>query len=403
MTLREISHMKKILFNACFLLAASGLYQANAQCTIDQFYTGSNTLQSPIGSNTSLPDGQSFKAGQSGGLHSVSLDISATNPGCTLTTMDVRVDILDGNGISGTQLASQVFTLPVEITRTMYTFNFSTPALVTANQMYTITFTLVPGQNCGSGEPQLIWYFNFPTNYWSATGGTQYQDGVVTSLGNTQYFNTCVGPVCNETTGNVTQTSCFSYTVPSGDETYTTSGTYKDTLTNSAGCDSVITINLTINNVDVTVSNNAPALTANAGGAAYQWVDCDNNFAVLSGESAQNFTASSNGNYAVVITQNGCVDTSACESITNVGISENIFGNDLFVYPNPTAGNITIQTGSNIEDLNIIVRNTLGEVICSGNYPVLNKIDFNIASGAGIYFIELNCDKGHTVKKVIKQ
>ena len=38
-----------------------------------------------------------------------------------------------------------------------------------------------------------------------------------------------------------------SYTVPSGDETYTISGTYMDTLTNAAGCDSTLTINLTIN------------------------------------------------------------------------------------------------------------------------------------------------------------
>ncbi len=42
--------------------------------------------------------------------------------------------------------------------------------------------------------------------------------------------------------------SCDSYTSPSGNYTWTTSGSYLDTLTNSIGCDSIITVNLTILN-----------------------------------------------------------------------------------------------------------------------------------------------------------
>jgi hypothetical protein len=188
--------MKKTFYSLLafgFLLA--GISKSSAQtCTIDQSYLGSNTLQTAIGSNTTVPDGQSFRAGLSGVLNAVSLDISASNPGCLLSTMNVKVDILNGDGINGAVLASQVFNIPTTLTRTLYTFNFSSPAVVSSSQLYTIIITLLPGQNCGSGEPQLIWYFNFPTSFWSATGGRQYQDGIVTSLGNTQYFNTCVGP-----------------------------------------------------------------------------------------------------------------------------------------------------------------------------------------------------------------
>ena len=190
--------MKKNFYK--FLLAF-GFFSTSAStlsaqtCTTDQSYLGSNTLQSAVGSNTTAPDGQSFKAGLSGALNSVSLDISASNPGCLLSTMNVKVDILNGDGINGSVLASQTFSISTNLTRTLYNFNFSSPAVVSATQLYTIIFTLLPGQDCGSGEPQLIWYFNFPTSFWSSTGGRQYQDGVVTSLGNTQYFKTCVGPV----------------------------------------------------------------------------------------------------------------------------------------------------------------------------------------------------------------
>jgi hypothetical protein len=41
---------------------------------------------------------------------------------------------------------------------------------------------------------------------------------------------------------------CRSYTVPSGDETYTNSGTYQDTLQTVKGCDSLLTVDLTIKN-----------------------------------------------------------------------------------------------------------------------------------------------------------
>ncbi|WP_343747271.1 MopE-related protein [Fluviicola sp.] len=50
----------------------------------------------------------------------------------------------------------------------------------------------------------------------------------------------------NNTTSTISPVACGSYTVPSTDETYSVSGTYHDTIPNAAGCDSIITINLTI-------------------------------------------------------------------------------------------------------------------------------------------------------------
>lgn len=41
--------------------------------------------------------------------------------------------------------------------------------------------------------------------------------------------------------------SCYQYTVPSGDTIFFTSGTYIDTLTNSAGCDSILFLNISVN------------------------------------------------------------------------------------------------------------------------------------------------------------
>lgn len=55
--------------------------------------------------------------------------------------------------------------------------------------------------------------------------------------------------ICQNTT-NISVTACDSYTSPSGNYTVTNSGMYTDTLINSAGCDSILWIDLTVNNSD---------------------------------------------------------------------------------------------------------------------------------------------------------
>lgn len=52
---------------------------------------------------------------------------------------------------------------------------------------------------------------------------------------------------CSVTTSSFPVVACNSYTVPSGDETHTIAGTYNDTIQNASGCDSIMTITLTLN------------------------------------------------------------------------------------------------------------------------------------------------------------
>ncbi len=89
------------------------------------------------------------------------------------------------------------------------------------------------------------------------TGGTQSAGYPVTTnayqtIHNGSYlqynvFVTKLG-VCLPTYDTLTVTACNSYTSPSGNYTWNTSGSYNDTLVNAAGCDSIVTVNLTINN-----------------------------------------------------------------------------------------------------------------------------------------------------------
>ena len=114
--------------------------------------------------------------------------------------------------------------------------------------------------------------------------------------------------------------SCDSYTWIDGN-TYTTSNnTATYTLVSASGCDSIVTLDLTITTVDAAVivmsdsSLQAQLLDA---GTTYQWVDCNNNFAVISGETNSIFSTQNSGDYAVEVTINDCSAISDCYNIYN--------------------------------------------------------------------------------------
>jgi hypothetical protein len=76
-------------------------------------------------------------------------------------------------------------------------------------------------------------FFNFGTDGATAGSKTYYFDDVQMAL------------PCTTTTSSITETALDVYNAPSG-VTYTTSGIYNDTILNAAGCDSIITIDLTM-------------------------------------------------------------------------------------------------------------------------------------------------------------
>jgi len=192
-------------------------------------------------------------------------------------------------------------------------------------------------------------------------------EGPNVSIDDQSYFSTscdCVDEVeCSNSLTCIHQTVCYgeSYTSPSGLFTWDQTGSYSETLTNAGGCDSIITIELevlseqsTIDEVNscgsyewidgniynsnnntatftyesangcdslvtlnltvdaeasVTTDNNT--ITAINTDGTYQWINC-NNGNQIEGETNQTFTPNSSGNYAVQITQNECTNTSDC-------------------------------------------------------------------------------------------
>lgn len=200
---------------------------------------------------------------------------------------------------------------------------------------------------------------------------------------------------------SITVTACDSYTAPDG-VIYATSGVKTAVIPNAAGCDSTITINLTINTVDVSVTQNGTILTANATGALYQWLDCNNGYSVITGESGQSFSATKNGSYAVRVTQNNCPDTSACYAVTTVGFLENTFSNEIRVYPNPTDGIIKIDLGESLPESVVSLNDVNGRLIWQSTYKNTQMFELDINVHPGIYLLTINSGNRMATIRLIK-
>ena len=111
----------------------------------------------------------------------------------------------------------------------------------------------------------------------------------------------------------------------------------------------------------------------------------------------------SNGDYAVVINENGCADTSICSNVTIVGVDENGFGNNLVLYPNPTDGNFSIHLEGNRGATTITITDLAGKTISSETYGELQFLNLNIEEPAGIYLFEVKSGNKRAVIRLIKK
>jgi hypothetical protein len=165
----------------------------------------------------------------------------------------------------------------------------------------------------------------------------------------------------------VTHTACGTYTWSENNQTYTTSGTYTRTVVNAFACDSVITLNLTIDPlppVTVTASNTAvcegSSVTLSGNGAStYTWTGgvIDGQSFVPAATSTYTVTGTAANGCSATATQTVVVNTppsadtastnSACTAPTGSASVINVVGDGPFSYA-WTGSSSTTSTASNV-------------------------------------------------------
>jgi len=322
--------------------------------------------------------------------------------GCdSIVTLNLTIN--NSNSGTDTQVACDSFTW---IDGNTYTMSNTTATHILTNVLgcdSVVTLNLTINNNTGIDTQvacdSLVWIDGntYTTSNNSATH-------ILTNINGCDSIVTLNLTIIQSNSGIDVITACDSFTWIDGNTYISSNNTAIHTLTNVSGCDSIVTLDLTIDTVDVTVTVTDPSIVSNATGATYQWLDCDSDFVIISGETNQDFTAITNGSYAVEVTQNNCIDTSSCYLISTIDVLENSFGSDLILYPNPTLGQVVVDLGGAYRTVNLTVTNIAGQATLTKEFRETNLLQFKIEGPVGIYFIEIKTKEGRSAKlKILKQ
>lgn len=205
------------------------------------------------------------------------------------------------------------------------------------------------------------------------------------------------------------------------------SANYKVIVTNLNGCTSLS------NGIAVMVNSLPPAivtalgplsfcegdsvlLQANSGtGLNYQWAKGNNSFIV--GETTQNYTATTQGYYKVIVTNtlNGCAKYSFSKHVivncrNSFSLEENM-DTHLTVNPNPSEGPFNIILNSSQKEntkAQVEILNVLGQTIYSTSEEISNgQLNLQIIPGSefakGIYFVKVSLNGAEYDAKLILQ
>lgn len=268
-------------------------------------------------------------------------------------------------------------------------------SLITVNlTLNKSTFSQISPRTCGSyTSPSGKYTYPFSISFFDTIPNSAGCDSVI-----------LVDLIVNKiTSATVSNTVCKRFISPSKKHIWTISGKYYDTIPNRKGCDSLITINLTINNATVAVSQKGAKLSALADGAFYQWLNCNTSYSKITGATNQVYTATALGRYAVEVTEGTCTDTSICMNVTDLRVDTYSLYNSLSVFPNPATGQYTVSSVQPLNNASIKVINAMGETILLKNNVFGSSVFIDISGHAnGIYFIEISEKENSGRLKLIK-
>ena len=243
--------------------------------------------------------------------------------------------------------------------------------------------------------------YNFNGRQLNATGN--YSDTLTTAGGCDSIDMlslTLVSAVTTQQAANLCSGSAYDF----NGRSLTTGGTYTDTLTAAGGCDSIVTLTLTVvqKPVPVVTLQGTDSLSTTVF-ASYQWL---RNGQVIAGATSSTYIALQNGAYTVaVVDPNGCNDTSAAANVVQVSV-EQIANNALVqLFPNPASGSLHVAvSGLSGSQVAIRIYDAYGNLVYNAAQEVVNGASLGAIDvsrlASGVYLVQLISDELHISRRV---
>jgi hypothetical protein len=273
------------------------------------------------------------------------------------------------------------------------------PAAGGCDSIVTLDLTINTPSSSSSSE------FSCGSYVWAQNGMTYTASGVYTdTIPNASGCDSII--TLNLTIGGSSASQsisvCESYTWAQNGMTYTTSGMYSDTLTDGNGCDSILVLNLTILPSPVAGVTSLSVISLQASGTGtYQWINCTTG-QPIAGATNATFTATANGSYAVIVSNGSCSDTSNCVVISQVGLEENNSSFGVSLTPNPTQNDVKITfTGTN--EASIVIYDVQGKAVMTADHVQSGAMLSTQAFERGVYMVHILTTSGNHTERLVKQ
>ena len=197
-------------------------------------------------------------------------------------------------------------------------------------------------------------------------------------------------------TGNDIQQAACDFVWIDGITYDTSDSTSSFTLSSASGCDSIVTLNLTINPIVTTIVQNGNDIEAFVvNGTAPYYYDWS------TGETTAIITPSANGLYSVVVSDaDSCLSDTAIflvEFVNTNGIEN--WSNSVSIYPNPTSDILTISTVNYSGLITTNVYDLFGRKIITTNEKEVSLKSF----ADGVYILELTAKDNSYTTRIIKE